>query len=92
MTMIKNIGSIPQLGFGTWNHNGDDAYNVTRWALDVGFRHIDTAEGYNNEEFVGRAIAESGVARNDVFITTKVGNTDHGYDLALKAFDLTSAI
>ena len=72
MTMIKNIGSIPQLGFGTWNHNGDDAYNVTRWALDVGFRHIDTAEGYNNEEYVGRAIAESGVPRNDIFITTKI--------------------
>jgi 2,5-diketo-D-gluconate reductase B len=72
MTAIKNIGPIPQLGFGTWNHSGEDAYNVTRWALETGFRHIDTAEGYNNEEFVGRAIAESGIARDQIFITTKV--------------------
>jgi 2,5-diketo-D-gluconate reductase B len=72
MTAIKNIGPIPQLGFGTWNHNGEEAYNVTRWALETGFRHIDTAEGYNNEEFVGRAIAESGIAREQIFITTKI--------------------
>ena len=72
MTRIKNIGSIPQLGFGTWNHDGEDAFNVTRWALETGFRHIDTAEGYHNEEHVGRAIAESGIARADIFLTTKV--------------------
>jgi 2,5-diketo-D-gluconate reductase B len=72
MTAIKNIGPIPQLGFGTWNHNGEEAYNVTRSALETGFRHIDTAEGYNNEEFVGRAIAESGIAREQIFITTKI--------------------
>ncbi len=78
MIANKNIGPIPQLGFGTWNHNGEEAYNVTRWALETGFRHIDTAEGYNNEEFVGRAIAESGVARNDVFITTKVAPESYG--------------
>jgi 2,5-diketo-D-gluconate reductase B len=72
VTAIRNIGPIPQLGFGTWNHSGEDAYNVTRWALETGFRHIDTAEGYNNEEFVGRAIAESGIARDQIFITTKV--------------------
>ena len=72
MGTIKNIDPIPQLGFGTWNHNGEEAYNVTRWALETGFRHIDTAEGYNNEEFVGRAIAESGIDRAQIFITTKV--------------------
>lgn len=72
MRAIKNIGPIPQLGFGTWNHDGEEAYTVTRWALETGFRHIDTAEGYNNEEFVGRAIAESGIAREQIFITTKV--------------------
>ena len=72
MTKIKNIGSIPQLGFGTWNHDGVEAYNITRWALETGYRHIDTAEGYNNEEHVGRAISESGVARKDIFITTKI--------------------
>ena len=72
MTKIKNIGPIPQLGFGTWNHDGVEAYNITRWALETGYRHIDTAEGYNNEEHVGRAISESGVARKDIFITTKI--------------------
>ena len=72
MTQIKNIGPIPQLGFGTWNHDGEEAYNITRWALEIGYRHIDTAEGYKNEEQVGRAIAESGVPRKDVFITTKI--------------------
>ena len=72
MPPIKNIGPIPQLGFGTWNHDGEEAYNVTRSALEAGFRHIDTAEGYHNEEHVGRAIAESGIARTDIFLTTKI--------------------
>ncbi len=78
MTKIKNIGPIPQLGFGTWNHDGDEAYNITRWALEIGYRHIDTAEGYKNEQHVGRAIAESGIARDDVFITTKVAPESYG--------------
>ena len=64
--------SIPQFGFGTWNRNGEEAYRTVRAALDAGYRHIDTAEGYNNEEFVGKAIAESGLPRKHVFITTKV--------------------
>lgn len=72
MSQINNIGPIPQLGFGTWNRNGDEACNTTLWALEAGYRHIDTAEGYNNEEHVGRAIAESGLRRDEVFITTKV--------------------
>ncbi len=69
---------IPTFGFGTWNRNGDEAYNSVRAALDVGYRHIDTAEGYKNEEFVGKAIAESGVARKDIFITTKVAPESFG--------------
>ena len=72
MATIKSIGPIPQLGFGTWNHAGEEAYDITRWALEIGYRHIDTAEGYKNEEYVGRAIAESGMPRADIFITTKV--------------------
>lgn len=72
MSDVKNIGPIPQLGYGTWNRAGDDAYNGVIWALEAGYRHIDTAEGYKNEEHVGRAIAESGVARGDIFLTTKV--------------------
>lgn len=72
MTDVKNIGSIPQIGYGTWNRDGDEAYNGVMAALDIGYRHIDTAEGYNNEEFVGKAIADSPVARDDIFLTTKV--------------------
>ena len=69
---------IPRIGFGTWNRNGDEAYRTVQDALEIGYRHIDTAEGYNNEEFVGKAIAESGVARKDVFITTKVAPENFG--------------
>lgn len=69
---MKMIGPIPQIGYGSWNRPGDECYAGVRMALDAGYRHIDTAEGYNNEEFVGKAIAESGVPRGDIFITTKV--------------------
>ena len=72
MNDLKKVGPIPQLGYGTWNRAGDDAYNGVIWALEAGYRHIDTAEGYKNEEHVGRAIADSGVAREDIFLTTKV--------------------
>jgi 2,5-diketo-D-gluconate reductase B len=72
MTQIKHIGPLPQIGFGTWNRNGDEAYKTTLWALEAGYRHIDTAEGYHNEEDVGRGIAASGVPRADIFLTTKV--------------------
>ena len=75
---MKHIGPIPQLGYGTWNHLGDAAYNGVRAALDVGYRHIDGAEGYNNEEHVGRAIADSGVPRSEIFITTKVAPENFG--------------
>jgi 2,5-diketo-D-gluconate reductase B len=72
MANVKMIGPIPQMGYGTWNHPGDECYQGVLRALEVGYRHIDTAEGYKNEEFVGAAMADSGVARNDIFITTKV--------------------
>lgn len=63
---------IPALGFGTWDVRGESAYRSVHTALDVGYRHIDTAQGYDNEEQVGRAIADSGVDRGDVFVVTKV--------------------
>lgn len=72
MGAVKMVGPMPQMGFGTWNRNGDEGYSSVMSALEVGYRHIDTAEGYRNEEFVGKAIAESGVPRHDVFLTTKV--------------------
>jgi diketogulonate reductase-like aldo/keto reductase len=63
---------IPLLGLGTWRSDGDRGYRAVRHALDVGYRHIDTATGYRNEDQVGRAIADSGVDRDEVFVTTKL--------------------
>ena len=78
MTEIKSIGPIPQMGFGTWNRRGDEAYRSVTWALEAGYRHLDTAEGYHNEAFVGKAIAESGVPRSEIFLTTKVAPENFG--------------
>lgn len=72
MAAIKKIGPIPQIGYGTWNRDGQAAYDGVKSALEIGYRHIDTAEGYNNEEFVGKAIVDSGIARRDIFLATKV--------------------
>jgi len=65
-------GSMPLLGFGTWQIKGQQCYDAVRTALDVGYRHIDTATVYRNEDQVGRALADSGVPRDQVFVTTKV--------------------
>ena len=69
---MKNIGPIPQFGFGTWNHPEAETYRIVLDALEIGYRHIDTAEMYGNERAVGRAIKASGLRREDIFITTKV--------------------
>ncbi|MGY5319211.1 aldo/keto reductase [Neomicrococcus lactis] len=79
--------SIPQLGYGVWRVEDDVAERVVGEAFEVGYRHIDTARIYGNEAGVGRAIASSGIARDELFITTKIWNADHGYDNALRAFD-----
>jgi diketogulonate reductase-like aldo/keto reductase len=63
--------SIPLIGFGTWQLDGDDAYNGVRAALEIGYRHIDTATAYGNEDRVGAAVRNSGLGRENVFITTK---------------------
>jgi diketogulonate reductase-like aldo/keto reductase len=65
-------GRMPLLGFGTWQITGSECYDAVRKALDVGYRHLDTATVYRNEEQVGRALADSGVPRDEVFVTTKV--------------------
>jgi 2,5-diketo-D-gluconate reductase A len=65
-------GRMPLLGFGTWQISGAECYDAVRKALDVGYRHLDTAQVYRNEEQVGRALADSGVPRDEVFVTTKV--------------------
>ena len=63
--------AMPLIGFGTWQITGDECYRAVRTALDVGYRHLDTATVYGNEAEVGRALRDSGVAREDVFVTTK---------------------
>src|SRR6202034_2765507 len=82
--------SIPLIGFGTWQLDGDDAYNGVRAALDIGYRHIDTATAYDNEDRVGAAVRDSGLGPKDVFITTKcppgnVGREAQTLDASLKA-------
>ncbi len=69
---LANGRAIPVLGFGTWQITGEAAYQSVRTALEVGYRHIDTATMYQNEGEVGRAVADSGVPREDIFITTKL--------------------
>ena len=69
---IGDDAGIPILGFGTWQLRGRQAYEAVRWALDAGYRHIDTATMYKNEADVGKAIRDSGLDRGDLFITTKL--------------------
>ncbi|MCX2970630.1 aldo/keto reductase [Streptomyces sp. JHD 1] len=78
---------MPQLGFGVWQVPDDEAATAVARALEAGYRSIDTAAAYENEVGTGRAIAESGVPREDVFLTTKLWNTEQGYDATLRAFD-----
>lgn len=85
---LKNGLEIPVVGFGTWKTpDGDDAYNSVSEALNAGYRHIDTAAVYGNEESVGKAIKDSGLSREDVFVTSKVWNTERGYDKTIAAYE-----
>ena len=69
---LADGNEIPLLGLGVWQMaNGSECVNAVRWALELGYRHVDTAQDYGNEESVGKALRESGVAREDVFVTTK---------------------
>lgn len=81
--------SIPQLGYGVWQVENDVAADVVGQALTAGYRHVDTARSYRNEAGVGRAVRTSGLDRDQVFVTSKLWNTDHGRDAALQAFDAT---
>jgi diketogulonate reductase-like aldo/keto reductase len=85
---LANGIEMPYLGIGTYTIDDDDeAERVVGDALEVGYRQIDTAAFYDNEKGVGRAIRESGVPRKDIFITSKVWNSDQGFDSTLRAFD-----
>ncbi len=79
--------SIPQLGLGVWQTPDDVAVEAVSTALKTGYRHIDTAAVYKNEEGVGKGIVASGVDRGDIFLTTKVWNEDQGFDETLRAMD-----
>lgn len=84
---LNNGLKMPQLGFGVWQVPNDEATPAVAKALEVGYRSIDTAKVYGNEAGVGKALSATDVAREDLFITTKVWNTDQGYENTLKAFD-----
>ncbi|WP_104134686.1 aldo/keto reductase [Cryobacterium sp. Y62] len=86
---LNNGTSIPQLGFGTYQITPETTKAATRAALEAGYRHIDTAEMYGNEKEVGEAVAESGLDRSEIYVTSKLNNGFHDRVDALAAFDRT---
>lgn len=92
MTSVPNVtlnngSAMPQLGFGVFQVPDDETTAAVAAALEAGYRSIDTAAAYGNERGVGRAVADSGVPREELFLTTKLWNDDHGHDRAAAAFD-----
>lgn len=87
-SIVLNDGQvIPKLGFGVFQVTPEQAVDAVTTALEVGYRSIDTAMVYGNEAEVGRAIRDSGLPRDQVYVTTKLWNSDQGYDATLRAFD-----
>ena len=87
---LSNGVEIPCIGFGTWQvEEGEEAVSSVVSALKAGYRHIDTAQGYGNEQSVGLAVKQSGINRKDIFITSKLVNSEHGYDKTHAAFEGT---
>ena len=87
-TIVLNDGHpIPRLGFGVWRLPDEDAPGVVGAAIEAGYRHIDTAQGYDNEDGVGRAVREAQVPRGDLFITSKERTSDQGYDSTFHSFE-----
>ena len=84
---LNDGNRIPCVGFGTWQSTGEEAYNAVLWALKAGYRHIDTAAVYGNEEMVGKAIKDSKIPREELYITTKLWNDVRGYEETKKAFN-----
>lgn len=83
---LNDGNRIPVFGLGVYRAEaGGEAKQAVKWALELGYRHVDTARVYRNEEDVGEAIRESGVPREEIFVTTKLWNDDHGYDQAIRA-------
>lgn len=87
---LHNGVKIPCVGFGTWlTPDGDIAVQSVSEAIKAGYRHIDTAAFYGNEQSIGKAVRESGVAREEIFVTSKLWNTERGYDKTMAAFEAT---
>ncbi len=84
---MNDGNSIPQVGLGVWQTPPEDTERAVATALEAGYRHIDTAAAYQNEREVGRALEKSGLPRDQVFVTTKLWNSEQGYDSTLSAFD-----
>ena len=85
---LNNGVKMPVIGFGVFRiPGGEEVVNAVGEALRAGYRHVDTAMIYGNEEGVGKAIRESGIPREEMFVTTKLWNTDQGYETTLKAID-----
>lgn len=86
--LLLNDGhTIPQIGLGVWQTPPEETAPAAEKALQVGYRHLDTAAIYGNESGIGEGIRRSGVERSEIFVTTKLWNDNQGYDAALKAFD-----
>ena len=91
--VLHNGVRIPCIGFGTWQTpDGQTAVDAVKYAISVGYRHIDTAAAYQNEQSVGQGVRQSGVRREELFVTSKLDNGDHGYDKTMAAFDTTMKI
>jgi|SRR5690625_66222 len=86
---LRNKVRVPQLGLGVYKVPAEEVYDTVATALDAGYRHIDTASFYDNEVGVGKAIKDSTINREDLFVTTKVWNDDQGYEQTLAAFELS---
>jgi diketogulonate reductase-like aldo/keto reductase len=88
--ILSNGIGIPCIGYGTYQApEGDNTVSSTLTALEAGYRHIDTAQGYNNEHSVGIAVKKSGIPREEIFITSKLTNSEHGYEKTMAAFEIS---
>ena len=87
---LANGVQIPVIGLGTWQTPDDETgYQAVLSALQLGYRHIDTAQGYRNEDIVGKAVKDSGIPREEIFLTSKLDNPNHGYDNTMRSFERT---
>jgi diketogulonate reductase-like aldo/keto reductase len=91
-TTLSNGVEIPMIGLGVYDMYNEEAVKAISTAIELGYRLIDTASAYRNEKETGMDVKQSIVPRNEFFITTKLGNSDHGYDQTLKAFDLSLSL